>query len=323
MVSYWRQVKSYLSTEAKQVVNVIGLGFNIGHYVWQDLVGIDVLRENDILHKLDKIMAGPGDYFSCQDLFPEIPADKFMEVGDVSDVFKKVIDNNYVALRVNGIFIKEQLIERICLVSYQKCSQEFIQKVEQVKKQCFPLLGIQIRAKNSRRVWISQVEGIANIINHLYPDYPKLGIVFDGWSITGKEDESSSCWSMIDAEKATMDDIVATIPSYIPVYSAIGATTFETATWWAKGIDFGLTPLSGGMICSSWIANKVSLAHAPRLNLNNFHNLVTSSSFRENLIPSIIIPNEFITDIPNSDNYEVDWKYVYDEVIKIIKELRK
>jgi tetratricopeptide (TPR) repeat protein len=323
MVSYWREVKSYLSTEAKQVVDVIGLGFNIGHYVWQDLAGIDVLRENDILHKLDKIMVGPGDYFSCQDLFPEIPADKFMEVEDVSHVFKKVIDNNYVALRVNGTFIKEQLIERICRVSYQKCSQEFIQKVEEAKKQCFPLLGIQVRAKNGRRVWLSQVEGIANIINHLYADYPKLGIVFDGWSITGKEDKSSSCWSMIDADKATMDDIVALIPGHIPVYSAIGATTFETATWWAKGIDFGLTPLSGGMICSSWIANKVSLAHAPRLNLNNFHNLVTSSSFRENLIPSIIIPNEFITDIPNSDNYEVDWKYVYDEVIKIIKELRE
>ncbi|MBG0748118.1 MAG: tetratricopeptide repeat protein [Planktothrix agardhii KL2] len=323
MVSYWREVKSYLSTEAKQVVNVIGLGFNIGHYVWQDLAGIDVLRENGILHKLDKIMAGPGDYFSCQDLFPEIPADKFMEVEDVSDVFKKIIDNNYVALRVNGIFIKEQLIERICRVSYQKCSQEFIQKVEEARKQCFPLLGIQVRAKNGRRVWLSQVEGIANIINHLYADYPKLGIVFDGWSITGKEDKSSSCWYMIDADKATMNDIVALIPGHIPVYSAIGATTFETATWWAKGIDFGLTPLSGGMICSSWIANKVSLAHAPRLNLNNFHNLVTSSSYRENLIPSIIIPNEFITDIPNSDNYEVDWKYVYDEVIKIIKELRE
>jgi hypothetical protein len=246
-----------------------------------------------------------------------------MEVEDVSDVFKKVIDNNYVALRVNGIFMKEQLIERICRVSYQKCSQEFIQKVEEARKQCFPLLGIQIRAKNSRRVWLSQVEGIANIINHLYVDYPKLGIVFDGWSITGKEDKSSSCWYMIDADKATMNDIVALIPGHIPVYSAIGATTFETVVWWTQAIDFGITPLSGGIIYSSWIANKVSLAHAPRLNLNNFHNLVTSSSFRENLIPSIIIPNEFITDIPNSDNYEVDWKYVYDEVIKIIKELRK
>ncbi|CAD5945955.1 tetratricopeptide repeat protein [Planktothrix agardhii] len=319
MVSYWRQVKSYLSTEAKQVVNVIGLGFNIGHYVWQDLAGIDVLRENGILNKLDKIMAGPGDYFSCQDLFPEIPADKFMEVEDVSDVFKKVIDNNYVVLRVNGIFIKEQLIDRIRKVSYQKCSQEFIQQVEEAKKQCFPLLGIQIRAKNSRRIWLSQVEGIANIINHLYADYPKLGIVFDGWSITGKEDESSSCWSMIDAEKATMDDIVAAIPGEVPVYTAIGATTFET-TVWHQSIGLTIASLGAGLLYPSWIANKPTVVHASIFILRGFQNAVTSSSYRENIIPPTLISPEYITDHQHND-YECNWQGIYTEVIKILQNL--
>lgn len=319
MVSYWRQVKSYLSTEAKQVVNVIGLGFNIGHYVWQDLAAIDVLRENGILNKLDKIMAGPGDYFSCQDLFPEIPADKFMEVEDVSNVFKKVIDNNYVALRVNGIFMKEQLIERICRVSYQKCSQEFLQKVEEAKKQCFPLLGIQVRAKNSRRIWLSQVEGIANIINHLYADYPKLGIVFDGWSITGKEDESSSCWSMIDAEKATMDDIVAAIPGEVPVYTAIGATTFET-TVWHQSIGLTIASLGAGLLYPSWIANKPTVVHASIFILRGFQNAVTSSSYRENIIPPTLISPEYITDHQHND-YECNWQGIYTEVIKILQNL--
>jgi tetratricopeptide (TPR) repeat protein len=319
MVSYWREVKSYLSTEAKQVVNVIGLGFNIGHYVWQDLAGIDVLRENGILHKLDKIMAGPGDYFSCQDLFPEIPADKFMEVEDVSDVFKKVIDNNYVALRVNGTFIKEQLIERICRVSYHKCSQEFIQKVEEARKQCFPLLGIQIRAKNSRRVWISQVEGIANIINHLHADYPKLGIVFDGWSITGKEDEFSSCWSMIDADKATMNDIVALIPGHIPVYSVIGATTFET-TVWHQNIGLTVAPLGAGLLYPSWIANKPTVVHASKFILQIFQNAATSSSYRENIIPPTLISCEYITDHQDND-YECNWQGIYTEVMNILRNL--
>jgi hypothetical protein len=123
---------------------------------------------------------------------------------------------------------------------------------------------------------------------------------------------------MIDAEKATMDDIVAAIPSQIPVYSAIGATTFETATWWTQSIELGITPLSGGMIYSSWIGNKVSLVHAPSLNISYFHNQVTTSDFRENLNPSITIPTEYVTDIPNSDNYEVDWKYVYDELVKVL-----
>ncbi|MFM6398418.1 MAG: hypothetical protein ACKPFF_17225, partial [Planktothrix sp.] len=150
---------------------------------------------------------------------------------------KKVIENNYVALRVNGIFIKEQLIERIFLSCYHKCSQEFLQKIEQAKQQCFPLLAFQIKARHSRRVWLSQIEGIANIINRLYAEYPKLGIVFDGWSITGKEDESSCCRSMIDAEQSIVEAIIELIHKDIPVYSAVGATTYETVVWWCDAIN--------------------------------------------------------------------------------------
>jgi hypothetical protein len=145
MVSYWQQVLQYLSTEAKQVVDVIGLGFNIGHYLWQDLAGIHVLIENKIQHKLDKILTGPGDYFTCREVFPEIPADKFVEVENVRDVFKTVLDNNYVAFRANGIFIKEQLVNRVCDASVKKCSQDFLTQVKQAKTH-FPLLSVQIRA---------------------------------------------------------------------------------------------------------------------------------------------------------------------------------
>ena len=321
IVSSWKDVKFYIATtEKKKVVDVIGLGFNIGHYLWQDLVGINILLENGILHKLDKVLTGPGDYLSSRDIFPEMLADKFIEVEDVRDVFQKVIDNNYVALRVNGIFIKEHLIERISQVFYQKSSQEFIQKVEEAKKQCFPLLGIQIRAKNSRRIWLSQVEGIANIINHLYADHPKLGIVFDGWSITGKEDESSSCWSMIDADKATMEDIVALIPSQIPVYSAIGATTYETVVWWDQAIDLHISHLGAGLVYSLWIAGKVGVVHASTLLLNSYRESCTSSSFRENQLPQVLISNDCVVDA-NDGNYNCDWKVIYNEVVKLIKNL--
>ncbi|MEG3956499.1 tetratricopeptide repeat protein [Microcoleus sp. herbarium2] len=321
MVGAWPKVINYISTPDKQVVDVIGLGFNIGHYLWQDLAGIHVLIEHKIQHKLDKILTGPGDYFSSREVFPEIPADKFLEVNDVHDVFEKVIENNYVALRVNGIFIKEQLTERVRQVSCQKCSQEFIQKVKEAKKQCFPLLGIQIRAKNSRRVWLSQVEGIANIINHLYADYPKLGIVFDGWSITGKEDESSSCWSMIDAEKATMNDIVALIPSQIPVYSAIGATTFETVVWWTQAIELGITSLGAGMTFSSWIANHPKIVvHASTFIMNSYGNHLSHATFRENLKAQVLVPNENITDGINN-NYDCDWRFIYNEIVKFLNKM--
>ena len=319
MVSYWREVKSYLSKEAKQVVNVIGLEFNMGHYVWQDLVGIDVLRENGILHKLDKILVGPGDYFNSKGIFPEIPDDKFIKVEDVEDVFQKVIENNYVALRVNGIFIKEQLVERIYAVCRQRCPHEFLQKIEQAKQQCFPLLAFQIKARQSRRVWLSQVEGIANIINHLHAEYPKLGIVFDGWSITGTEDESSSCWSMIDAEQSIVEAIIELIHKDIPVYSAVGATTYETVVWWCDAINLHISHAGSGLTYSSWIANKPGVVHGMVRMLNGLGHQVTTSSFRENLIPQVLVSSDQIKD--DHDNYEIDWRVIYDEFLKIINNL--
>lgn len=319
MVSSWKNVKSYIeTTENKKVVDVIGLGFNMGHYLWQDLVGINVLLENGILDKLDKVLTAPGDYFSSKDIFPEILADKFIEVTDVSDLFEKVIENNYVALRVNGIFMKQDLIERIYISCYHKCSQEFLQKIEEAKQKCFPLLAFQIKATHSRRVWLSQVEGIANIVNHLYAEYPQLGVVFDGWSITGTEDDSSSCWSMIDAEKSIVEEIIQLIPNDIPVYSVVGGTTYETVVWWFDAINLHISHAGSGLTYSSWIANTPGVVHGIAKMLNALGNQVTTSLYRENLIPQVLVSSVQVLDA--HDNYTLDWRVIYDELLKIIRQ---
>jgi tetratricopeptide (TPR) repeat protein/glycosyltransferase involved in cell wall biosynthesis len=314
MVSYWNCVKSYLCTERKQVANVIGLGFNLGHYIWQDLAGIDVMRESEILHKLDKILVGPGEYFSCKDVFPEIYDDKFIEIEDVNDVFQKVIENNYVALRVNGIFVKEQLIERIRQTALQKCSIDFLTNLKKIK-QHDPVLCVQVRAGG--RVWISQVMGIANIINQLFLDYPNLTVVFDGWSVTGKEDSLSSCWSTISMETEVMNQIVALINPNIPIHSVIGCTTFETSAWWIEVIDLHISPNGSGLTYGSWIANKPGVVHGP-IGTYWTKPLYTESIYRENLLPQVFIPEQHIID-KGDGSYNCDWRVIYGEVIKILK----
>ncbi|MEG4054325.1 MULTISPECIES: tetratricopeptide repeat protein [unclassified Microcoleus] len=317
MVSSWKNVKFYIATtEKKKVVDVIGLGFNMAHYLWQDLTAMDVLHENGILHKLDKILVGPGDYFSCQESFPEIPADKFIEVEDVSDVFKKVIENNYVALRVNSIFIKEQLIERIRQTALHKCSIDFLTNLKKVK-QHHPVLGVQVRA--SGRVWVSQVTGIANIINKLFLDYPNLAVVFDGWSVTGKEDSSNLCWSTISMEKEVMNKIIALINPNIPTHSAIASTFFETSAWWSEAIDIHISPIGSGLTYGSWIANKPGVVHGPIAIYWN-KSLFAQSVHRENLLPQVFILEEYIIDKGNG-SYDCDWTVMYDEVIKILKQI--
>ena len=331
MVICCKDVKSYIeTTKKKQVVDVIGLGFNLGHYLWQDLSGLHVLYKNGILDKLDKILVGPGDYFRTQDVFPEIPPEKFVEVEDVWQVFQTVVANNYVALRVNGIFIEEELTQRVIYAARKNCSDQFLREVETAKQKCFPLLGIQIRARNSRRSWLSQVEATANLINQLYVDFPDLGIVFDGWSVTGKEDASDICWSMINDEKSVVSDIVALISDEIPVYSAIGATTYETTTWWYQAIDLHTASIGSGLTYSSWLANKPGVVHGNALTYS-YADQICSSSCRENLLPQVLVPQEYIRDVPDNSydtdwentNYYCDWKVIYDELIKLLNTIKK
>ncbi|MEG4422794.1 MULTISPECIES: tetratricopeptide repeat protein [unclassified Microcoleus] len=320
MVGAWSKVINYISSPEKQVVDVMGLGFNIGHYLWQDLAGIHVLIENKIQHKLDKILTGPGDYFSCREVFPEIPADKFIEVEDVGDVFKTVLENNYVAFRANGIVIKEQLVNRVCDASLKKCSQDFLTEVKQAKKH-FPLLGVQIRAGS--RVWLGQAEGIANIIKSLYSDFPNLGVVLDGWSLTGKEDSLSTSWSMIEREKAIMEEILALIPSTINTYSAIGATTYETVVW-AKAIDLHISPVGAGLMYPVWIGHKPGVLYAHTQILNEYGKYYATSNTPnlEKILPQLLIPNDSIVDYSDF-NYDCDWQAIYNEVIKIVKQLNE
>ncbi|MEP6486750.1 tetratricopeptide repeat protein [Microcoleus vaginatus GB2-A3] len=318
MVSCWQQVLQYISTEAKQVIDVIGLGFNIGHYLWQDLVGLHLLIKPEIQQKIDKILIGPGDYFSCREVFPEIAAEKFIEVEDVGEVFKTVLDNNYVAFRANGLLIEEQLANKVCEVAVKKCSRDLLAQVEQATKH-FPLLSFQIRLNS--RIWRGQVEGIANIIESLYSDFPNLGVLFDGWSVTGTEDSHSSSWSIIQKEKAMMAEIIAQIPSAINTYTAIGSTTYETVVW-NQAIDLSIITIGAGIMYTSWIANKPGVVHGHTVVLDRHGYQVTTSQVRENIVPQVLIPKEFVVDYPNFD-YDCDWKGIYTEVIKIIENLKR
>ena len=47
-------------------------------------------------------------------------------------------------------------------------------------KECQPLLWVGITGQKRR--WLEQISGTANILNTLYEYYPKMGVIFDGWT---------------------------------------------------------------------------------------------------------------------------------------------
>jgi len=323
MVSCWQQSLKYMSTTAKkEVVAMLGLLTNIGHYFWNEVTGLQFLSDNGLLHKLDKVLIESNEYFNVADAFPEI-ADKIIRVTDKKSMFKTILENNYLAVRVSNVFIREKLANRIYEGSLKRCSLKFLAELEQAKNKHFPLLWFGLRSHD--KSWVSQVEGLANIIKSLAVDFPHLGVVFDGWSRIEREDERGEL--MISKDKATEQEILEILPPDIKTYSTIGSMSYEKVVW-AYAIDLYVIPLSSGSTAVSWIANKPGVMHANRsINTEHFREQVTYS--RENVVPSVFVPVEFIVDQEASpyilsvacQNYDFDWKIVYNEALKIINSL--
>jgi tetratricopeptide (TPR) repeat protein len=319
MVSEWKQVLSYLSNPHKQLGAVLGFFWNIGHYTWNDLTGIQYLYERDMLTKIDKFIVGSWEYFNVADVWPEeiIPS-KRIQVEDPLNLFQTVLVNNCFTFRVTDFFIKEDMTNRITKGSYQRCSQEFLQQIE-IAKQHFPLVCFQLRTHI--RLWLSQVEGIANIINKLSKDYPDLGVVFDGWSRT--EIDSPGDDKMIALENEEVAKIIDRLDARTKIYNAIGCRTYEKVVW-AQAVDTYIAPVGSGLTFLNQIANKRGIVHGEV----EFTEKANSNFllYQENWNPYLLVPGYHRegdhTPVVHR-NYDCDWNAIYDEVVKIIDGLSK
>jgi tetratricopeptide (TPR) repeat protein len=318
LVSSYQKVKFYIENEmTKNLVFDIGFNKNFGHYYWNELSGILYLQSNDILEKVEKFLVGDQDFFNVGGVFPEIPSHKITKLANTDELFQTILDNNYFAVQVNDLFMSQELADRVTQFSLKKCSEnpEFLEEVERAKKH-FPLLCIQIR---SSRTWVSQVEGNANIIKKLAEEFPNLGVVFDGWG--RHEVEYPLAESMIVAEKDILNEIVTLMPSNINTYFTIGKMIYHKVAL-LKHIHLYSAPCGSGTTTTQWIANKLGVVHGNTFfyDVNWGYELSHSCFVREDIVAARWIPRNYIVDLPDT-NYDCDWLVIYEEIVKIVREI--
>ena len=322
MVSYWSDIKGYISCkEPKKIAVISGTINNISHYVWNDLTGIYFFYANKILEKADVFLVGAYEYLKLDDIFPEIESNKIIRFQDMwHELSELIIKNNYIALKGIDFYINEDLAQKIYNASIHKCSPEFLQEVEK-SQDCSPLLWVGIR---TQRAWLSQIEGLENIIKSLYVDFPNLGVVFDGWSRMEKMEIGAE--TVIDAEKAIMAQIKALIPPSIKTYSAINYTNYEKVVW-TNVIDLGISSVGAGLTVVSWISNKPCVVYGNTGFCNSWYiEAAHSSRTREDGITPVFVPTEYIVDSDNSHpfrrSYDFDWKILYNLVYEVLNNMK-
>lgn len=327
-VAHWQQVASYIKKDSpKPVVCLLQMMPNIGHHLRDDLSCIQRLAETERLDKVDLFLVGRNSYYGeLNEIFPEIPVEKILKVSH-TQLRQLILDNNYFALKPVGTFIQEELAQRIYSVAQKKCSSSFLAEVEQAK-QHFPLVWINIRASR-HRVWKSQIEGLAQLIQNLAFNFPNAAVVFDGVSRIEINDNSltSSEDRYIENEQSVVQQILNLLPNnHLPVYNTIGSMMYESIVW-ANAIDLYVVPAGSGIVKVLWAANKPGVSYGVSSYVNTYGSSISGQ--RENGEPIFWVSPSYIAETEGSHpskpfcSYECDWRGIYEEVLKIIPTLSR
>lgn len=310
------EMKDYMVNEApKKLATNLGNVGNIGHYFWNQVSAFQELHDNQKLGNINALVFGAWNYLDVRDIFPEINAenDPVPETFFTTDyptpsmVFRMCLSNNLFLTNVSSLLVTEKSANRLYHRSFTKCQPSFLQKVGESKKH-FPLIWVVLRSHN--RAWLSQIEGIANIIKSLSHNYPDLGVIFDG----------------LPSEKANWQKVQALIPPTIKTYNALDCAIYETIVW-SHAMDMFIAPYGAGLIFPCQIANKTGVLHTHQdgSRLEPF-----CLNPRENSLSIVPVSPDAVVDSidsayssPMTRNYDCDWKAIYNEVVKIIEKLSK
>lgn len=312
-VAFWQKFKSYLLASDSSKTAVVIHQTSIYHYIFNILPGIQKLCIDKYLPKIDEfLLIGSEFYGGIEELFPEISVDKIKRISSSNLIFKEILENNYFVFRAVYSYCKDKedfmakLIQRVLQISQEKCSSDYLATIADAKHQQFPLIWIGVRIHS--RVWLSQEEGIVNIIKNLYSIFPNLGVVFDGFTRQDRKGElvaNPQAETLIEEEKKLVSKIQSSLPQEIKTYNNIGCFMHESLMW-AKTVDLCLEPYGSSI-------TKTKLFHKPKV----LHG--ASTSLKNQGLKNVIYAQEG----SKKTGYDFDWIEAYEKLLKLASELKR
>ena len=333
LVTNYERIKAYILNNRKPQKIALVTYPHFAHHLWNELSGIYKLYESNSWYKVDRFLVVSEPLGCIDEIFPEIPSQKIERIR-WNEMIEEFLDNNYFCIRFGYNYIKEDLAHRIYQISLKKCSPAFLAEIEKAKQKHFPLFWISIRLGN--RTWVSQTEGIANIIKSLSKQFPNLGVVIDGFSLPERRDGliKPEHEATITKEKAVVRRILSLLTPEIKVYDTVGCMLYESIVW-AHAIDLYLAHHGTIQHKVGWTANKPGVVHTNRRTLKTPVSKQSPSWARENVVVPIYIPKHHVRDVtenvekplfnkrPNLDNYDCDWRVIYEELLKLALSIKR
>jgi hypothetical protein len=168
-------------------------GYLIGHSrpyhcLYDGLLALETIRQADMLNDDDCIFSKSDEAFL--DLSACLPLKQAHQQLDKEALNRHCKEQSVYLLQLGFWFntrAENHELRQLAAAVDQAIREAAIQKSQlndigaiAMLKQFQPLIWVGVTGQ--KRCWIEQVEGSAELLNQLYQQYPKLGIIFDGWT---------------------------------------------------------------------------------------------------------------------------------------------
>lgn len=183
-------------------------------------------------------------------------------------------------------------------------------------EECQPLLWVGITGQ--KRCWLEQVEGTATILTMLYEHYPKLGVVFDGWT----PPLTSSDYHLAEIRKD--NEVIQEIIKNLPFrkhgrFGVIAGLPMLEKIRVGMSVDLFVANYTTGSMNVARVCQKPGVGHMSRKmsDHKSQHIHYCTKEIDIQLVQDQSDPENRVGYI----NYSLPWQAIYNQVIDILIEL--
>ncbi|EAU71013.1 hypothetical protein BL107_05769 [Synechococcus sp. BL107] len=183
-------------------------------------------------------------------------------------------------------------------------------------EECQPLLWVGITGQ--KRYWLEQIEGTVNILNTLYEHYPKIGVIFDGWT----PPLSSSNYHRSEARKDS--DIINKIIKNLTFrnhgrFGIIAGQPMLEKIRVGMSVDLFMANYTTGSVNVARICQKPGVGHMSRKMAN--HKSQHIHHYTREIDMLLVQDQDDSQALAGYINYSLPWQAIYNQLINILDDL--
>ena len=270
---------------------------NLGHQIWQDLSGLEMMIDQGLTGKINRIIVCNNAKFDIEGLFPELPTGIVRNVGDPRNMRDAAYREHGTIMHPVGYQISQSLRERIWRVARAEVGPARTAEIDEAA-QDRRLIWINLRSHN--KSWKNQIDGHVAVLEALHKEFGNIGVVYDGWTDTSE----------------VRDAIDAKLSQDIPRFNTVGCPLSESILW-ANVVSAYISVIGSGLVINSWLSSTPGVAHSDHAHLLQ---ATAWPSVAPDAIPPIFLTKDQIESGTNIySNYDFDWRHLLEPLSEILR----